>query len=121
LKLDGSEIEMEILISDKILDYLTYIGYIGQLYPVSTKSRAKTIIGVLSKTIDPILDQLAFRFKLEMSKSELLTFLKRNNISVFSDIDDFVKAKQKAELHTEDMAFLEGVRERYNSLVPLVA
>jgi hypothetical protein len=100
-----------------IIEYLTKTGFIGQLYPVSTKSEARTIIGVLVSTVDQLIDQIDYRFGVEMTKSGLMAMLDRNNISVFRNMDEFVKAKERAALYSKDMLVLDAVRKRHQSFL----
>ena len=79
---------------EKVIKYLTELGYIGILY-TSVKTH-KQIIGLLVP-IHNALDQIAYKFKKEISKADFMNILKRSNISVFNSPTEFTNAKKEAD------------------------
>jgi hypothetical protein len=125
----------------KIISYLRKLGYIGPILPVSRKHPNK-IEAILTHTLDPCLDQIAYRFpelrepivvknwgkppteyfKCSLSRNDFLKLLERNNIMVFTSIDAFNKKKEELESQLRTMNFIDELEERYKSLhKPLTA
>lgn len=114
--LDGTEIEAELIDDQKIIDYLTKLGYIGVLYPVSSKDSGPKIVGLLVD-VSHCLDQVEYRFKLKLTRAEFTQICKKHDVEAFKGIDDFVKAKQKRNLSVQNTHELGDIEERFNSLL----
>lgn len=93
-----------------VIDYLTWLGYIGRLWPVSKKETRLEIIAVLTATVDPCIDQLICRFGLELTKAEFMQLMERNNIMVFKTIEDYNRKKQELEAQLRAMNTLERLQ-----------
>ena len=110
--LDGTEIEVEILNQQKVLDYLDKVGYTGTLYPAIKTNKRPEIIGLLVPVSDAT-NQLEHRFKLEMSNDEFIDLLERNEILM--DREQFVKDRDEHNEMDKDSTQFDKLWARYES------
>ena len=101
---------------EKLIDYLSKIGYIGKLWPASKKETRLEIVAVLTDTIDTCLEQIAYRFDLWMTKAEFVKLLEENNIMVFKTVEDYDKYKRKIEEELRIMNNFEITQKTYESI-----
>jgi hypothetical protein len=80
----------------ELYDFLERLHFIGKLSPWRKGDPAKPVIGLLVP-VDTALEEARYGLRLDVTRHDFIKLLEKDGISMFTNIEQFVKAKEKTE------------------------
>lgn len=79
-----------------LYDFLERLQFIGKISPWRKSDTAKPVIGLLVP-VDTALEEARYGLRLDVTRHDFIKLLEKDGISMFTNIEQFVKAKEKTD------------------------